>query len=100
MDIFYDGAGSQEPDEHVDIRNADTQPIQLNGWTLRDEANHVFAFPRFVMQPGQVCRVYTNEDHPEWYGFNYGSGLAIWDNGGDCAYLWDSAGTPIDTYCY
>ena len=42
VDIFYDGSGHQEPDEHVDIRNDDTQPIQLNGWTLRDEANHVY----------------------------------------------------------
>ncbi|MFQ6101377.1 MAG: sigma-70 family RNA polymerase sigma factor [Anaerolineae bacterium] len=98
--ISYDGVGSQEPDEHIDIRNDDTRPIQLDGWTLRDKANHVFTFPNFVMQPGQVCRVYTNEDHPEWCGFNYGSGLAIWNSGGDCAYLWDGAETPVDTHCY
>ncbi len=98
--IFYDGADSQEPDEHVDIRNDDTQPIQLNGWTLRSKAGRVFTFPDFVMQPGQVCRVYTNKDHPEWCGFNYGSGSAIWSNSSDCAYLWDSAEAQVDTYCY
>ena len=100
VDIFYDGSGHQEPDEHVDIRNDDTQPIQLNGWTLRDEANHVYTFPNFIMEPGQACRIYTNEYHPEWCGFNYGSGSAIWNNGGDCAYLRDGVGTLIDTYCY
>jgi RNA polymerase sigma factor (sigma-70 family) len=100
IDSFYDGTDSQEPDEHIDIRNDDTQPIQLNGWTLRNEADDVFTFPDFVIQPGQVCRVYTGEDHPEWCGFNYGSDLAIWSNDGDCAYLGDSAGTPIHTYCY
>jgi hypothetical protein len=29
------------------------------------------------MQPGQVFRVYTNEYHPEWCGFSYGSGALL-----------------------
>jgi hypothetical protein len=67
---------------------------------LRDEANHVFTFPNYLMEPGQVCRVYTNEYHPEWCGFSYGSGSAIWSNSGDCADLRDSYGDTVDTYCY
>ena len=98
--IFYDGAGSKEPDEYVEIRNYDTRSIQLSDWTLRDEANHVFTFPSYLMQPGQECRIYTNEYHPEWCGFSYGSGSAIWNNSGDCAYLRNGTGTLIDTYCY
>lgn len=100
IDIFYDGAGSSEPDEYVQIRNDDSAPIQLQNWTLRDEANHEFIFPSFTIQPGQTCRVYTNENHPEWCGFNYGSGSAIWNNGGDCAYLRDSNDVLVDEYCY
>jgi hypothetical protein len=34
---------------------------QVQGWFLRDEANHTFIFPSFVMTPGQVCRAYTKE---------------------------------------
>jgi beta-lactamase superfamily II metal-dependent hydrolase len=34
---------------------------QVQGWALRDEANHTFIFPSFVMTPGQVCRVYIKE---------------------------------------
>lgn len=98
--IFYDGSGSQEPDEYVEIRNDDTSPIQLYNWTLSDDANHIFTFPSYVMQPEQTCRVYTNEDHPEWCGFNYHSGSAIWNNTGDCGNLWDANSTPIDQYCY
>jgi len=98
--IFYDGSGSTEPDEYVEIRNDDTFSIQLANWTLRDEASHIFTFPSFVIQPGQVCRVYTNQDHPEYCGFNYHSGVAIWNNGGDCAYLHASSNTLIDQYCY
>ena len=98
--IYYDGSGSQEPDEYVEIRNDETYPIQLHNWTLRDEANHVFTFPSYIMQPEQTCRIYTNENHPEWCGFNYGSGSAIWNNSGDCGYLRDAGSTPIDQYCY
>jgi hypothetical protein len=98
--IFYDGSGTSEPDEYVVIKNMDMSPIQLNNWTLRDEANHVFTFPSYVIQPNQECRVYTNQDHPESCGFNYHNGAAIWNNTGDCGYLRDSSSTLIDEYCY
>jgi len=99
--IFYDGVeGSQEPDEYVEIRNDDAQAVQLGGWTLRDESSHAFTFPSFEMQPGQTCRVYTNEQHPEWCGFSYGNGAAIWNNSGDCARLRDGTEVLVDDYCY
>jgi hypothetical protein len=44
--------------------------------------------------------VYTNEAHPESCGFNMGSGSAVWNNGGDCAYLEDSLGKEIAELCY
>jgi len=98
--IFYDGEGTNEPNEYVEIRNDDTGSIQLAGWSLRDAANHVYTFPPFAMEPNQVCRIYTNEYHPEWCGFNYGSGTAIWNNTGDSAFLKDGFGTQIDQYTY
>ena len=100
-DIFYDGVvNSNEPDEYVEIRNDDTNPIQMQNWTLYDVANHTFTFPSYVMQPGEVCRIYTNENHPEWCGFNYGNGSAIWNNSGDTATLKNSIGTLIDEFTY
>jgi hypothetical protein len=98
--IYYDGDGTTEPNEYVEIRNMDSFAIQLSSWTLRDIAEHIYTFPPFVMQPGQTCRVYTNEYHPEYCGFNYGYGSAIWNNTGDCAYLRNSASVLIDDYCY
>jgi competence protein ComEC len=100
-DIFFDGVvSSQEPDEYVEIRNAGTNAVQLKGWKLRDNANIEFRFPEFLMAPGQVCRIYTNEEHPEWCRFNYGRGTAIWTNSGDCATLVDKYGKMVDQYCY
>ncbi|MCP4537482.1 MAG: DUF11 domain-containing protein [Chloroflexi bacterium] len=99
-DILSYGTSDQGSDEYVEIRNDDVQPIQLDGWTLRDASGRVFAFPNQSMNPGQACRVYTNENHPEWCGLSYGSESDVWNYANDCAYLRDSAGALIDVYCY
>jgi hypothetical protein len=98
--IHYDGSGSNEPDEYVSIQNQGTTAVQLQNWTLRDNAAdpHIFTFPSFTLQPGQTCNVYTNV--VTGCGFSFGSGSAIWNNTGDCAYLRNSSGSTIDTYCY
>jgi hypothetical protein len=94
------GSGADQPDEYVEIRNADSQAVQLNGWTLRNARHQVFTFPDYLMQPGQVCRVYTNEKHAEWCGFNWGSASEVWEYANDCAYLRDGLGTLVDDFCY
>lgn len=99
--IFYDSVVSRsEPDEIVEIRNYDNVPIKLQDWTLREEVDQIFTIPNFVLQPGCVCRIYTNEDHPESCGFSYGSGSEICNNAGDIATLRDKYGTLIDQYSY
>ncbi|RPI32597.1 MAG: hypothetical protein EHM70_08540 [Chloroflexota bacterium] len=99
--IFFYGTGQTEPNEFVEIRNDGSQPVQLGEWTLRDEADHIFQFPSFIMEPGQVCRVYTNESHPEQCGFSfYNQGSAVWNNSGDCASLRDDQDQEISRFCY
>jgi endonuclease YncB( thermonuclease family) len=90
----------QEPEEFVEFRNDTEDSIQLKGWTLRDQENHVFVFPSFILGAGQYCRVYTNEYHPTSCGFSYYSPSPIWNNDGDCAYLKDPYDQLIDTFCY
>jgi len=90
----------QDPEEYVEIRNSGEEPIQLLGWTLRDDENHVFVFPSFVLGSGQYCRVYTNLYRPQSCGFSYFSPSPIWDDDGDCAYLKDSLGILISKFCY
>lgn len=100
LDIHLDGTGTSKPDEYIEFQNVDSFPIQIDGWTVRNDHGNVFAFPAFLLQPGQVCRVYTDEFHPDWCGFTYRSGSAIWNDDSDCAFLRNGLGTPIDTYCY
>lgn len=90
----------QEPEEFVEIRNDSDDWIQLEGWSLTDEENHVFIFPRFYLNPGGHCRVYTNEYHAKSCGFSYWSGGPIWSNDRECAYLKNALGELISTLCY
>lgn len=99
--IFYDGSGDKEPDEYIVIRNDSDGAVQLQGWRLHDEANHIFRFPEFLIQPGQECRIYTNEIHTDTCGFSFGeTGSAVWNNSGDCVTLLDAQGNEVVKRCY
>ena len=100
--IYYDGQIPRvESDEYAVIKNVGGSPVNLAGWRLNaGDPGQDFGFPDFVLQPGQECRVYTNELHPESCGFSFGSGQAIWNNEGDCGHLYDSTGAEVSTYCY
>jgi micrococcal nuclease len=100
--IFYDGVVRQvESDEYAQITNNGSAPVNLKGWRLNaGDPGQDFWFPDFAIGPGQSCRVYTNEYHPENCGFSFGSGRAIWNNKGDCGYLYDATGAMVSEYCY
>jgi micrococcal nuclease len=98
--VVYRGSIWQEPEEFVEVHNDGTEPIQLKGWTLQDDDDHVFTFPSFVLGPGQHCRVYTNLYRPASCGFSFFYPSPIWENDADCAYLKDPLGEIISTYCY
>jgi len=100
--IFYNGVvPSVESDEFAEIANQGSAPANLKGWRLNaDDPGQDFIFPDFVLAPGQSCRVYTNEHHPESCGFSFGSGRAIWANKGECGHLFDASGQEVSTWCY
>ena len=98
--VAFRGTIWQEPEEFVEIYNSGVSPVQLDGWSVSDIKNHVFVFPRFVLGPGQYCRVYTNLYSRQHCGFSYYNPAPIWDNGGDCAYLKDKTGKLVSQFCY
>jgi len=100
--IYYDGQkGLGEPDEYCEIANEGDVPVNLIGWRLNaDDPGQDFFFPAFELGPDERCRVYTNEVHPEWGGFTFGRGAAVWNNEGECGHLFDNRGREVSTYCY
>lgn len=100
--IFFDGVVPRvESDEYAMITNQGGSPVNLGGWRLNaGNPGQDFVFPGYELLPGASCRVYTNEHHPDYCGFSYRSGQALWNNNGDCGYLFDASGALVSEYCY
>ncbi|MFW6149258.1 MAG: lamin tail domain-containing protein, partial [Atribacterota bacterium] len=95
INIFYDGEEENEADEYVKIKNNGETAVNLENWTLADEAGHVYTFESYDLEARESIKVYTNMGE-----FSYGTGRAIWNNDGDTAYLKDCNGDLIDSYNY
>lgn len=100
--IRYDGdVPNVESDEYAVIMNRGGAVVNIGGWRLNaGEPDQNFTFPSFDLQPGQSCRVYTNEVHPESCGFTFGRGDAIWRNSNDCGYLFNADGAEVSRFCW
>ncbi len=102
--IFYDGLVPRaESDEYVEITNLGDQAQDLARWVLEDisEGYPSFTFPSYILAPGKSIRVYTNEYHPEWGGFSFEYGRAIWNNSeSDVAVLYDDQDKEVSQKSY
>ena len=75
----------------------------MGGWRLEDISDHPppFVFPAVTLKPGATVRVYTNQVHPEWGGFSFEWGSAMWNNRDpDRAGLYDDAGRLVSEATY
>jgi len=103
-DIFYDGIVPRaESDEYVEIRNLGDESQDLAGWLLIDssDGHPSFTFPFHIVAPAESIRVYTNEYHPEWGGFSFEHGSAIWNNTDpDIAALYNAEWQKVSTRSY
>ncbi|MBP8002988.1 MAG: lamin tail domain-containing protein [Chloroflexi bacterium] len=98
--IEYDPPGPDEDGEYVRFDNLGGSNATLTGWTLRDDANHVFTFPSFTLAVGASVRVWTGSGSNNNANLYWGSGAAIWNNAGDTATLRNSGGQVIDVCTY
>ena len=90
-----------EADEYVEFQNQGALPQNLTGWTISSvRGGQRYVFGGLTMQPGQVCRLYTNESHPEWCGLNWGRATPQWNNTGDRANLLDASGKVVSSIGY
>lgn len=102
-ELFFDGVEpNTEGDEYIAFRNVAAAPVNLTGWTIVSvKGDQRYRFPtNFTMAPGQTCRVYTDELHPEHCGLSWQNGQGIWSNQGDKAEIRDAAQTLVDWWCY
>lgn len=102
--IHYDAPGPdpENPNgEWLELVNGGSAPVDLTGFTLKDEANHIYTFPEMLLQPGQGLRLYSGQGHNRHDTLYWGlQGDSVWSNTGDTAYLRDPEGRLVNSSTY
>lgn len=87
-------------DEWVQVVNRGAVPVDLSGWSLKDEsASNRYAFPsRFLLGAGDTVTIRSGCGTDSKTDLHWcRSGSAVWNNDGDTAFLLDPAGNVIDS---
>ena len=106
VEVMSDAPGNDNDNlngEWVAIRNEGETSVDLTGWGIKDEsASHRYQFPvSFTLLPGETVTVRTGcgtDFDTDLYWCNQGS--AVWNNGGDTAFLLDPHGNTHVAYAY
>lgn len=101
VDARFDAPGNDHNNpngEWIKIKNKANEVVDLDGYKLTDSDGHVFNFPDTYIDPGKNLFVYTGQGENNETALYWGSGSAIWNNGGDTAYLYNEKGELVDTY--
>jgi micrococcal nuclease len=96
------GSDRENPNgEWVKVANQGQSPVNMQGFTLKDEANHIYEFGNFSVPPGASFQLFSgqgNDNSTELYW-----GLvndSVWNNDSDTAFLRDVDGALIDSFSY
>jgi micrococcal nuclease len=96
------GSDNENPNgEWIEIANQGNTPVAMQGFTLKDEANHIYNFGDFTVAPGAAFRLYSGQGQNSANALYWGqTNESIWNNNGDAAYLRDTEGALVDSFAY
>ena len=77
-----------------------TSHTNLSGWILSDKAGHSYLFPETILKPDDTVKVHTGSGTDTGTDLYWGSKSPIWNNNGDVATLYDSAGKVVARKSY
>lgn len=87
--------------EYVVFENAGTRPLDLSGWTVRDEAGHTYTFPAgFTLGPGERVTLHTGDGTDTATRLYWGVAGAVWNNDGDTVRVSHPNGTVVAETSY
>jgi micrococcal nuclease len=87
-------------DEYVVLENTGTDPLDLSGWTVTDEAGHRYAFGEFTLGPGDRVTLHTGHGSDTATSVYWGRSGAVWNNGGDTVTVRDVEGDVVAERSY
>ena len=95
--VFYDGeVPDVESDEYVEIGNSGTSSMDLEGYyVMGSKGEEVYTFPSVRLAPGETIKVYTNAGE-----YTFESEDALWNNGGETAYLYSPEEVEVDSFSW
>jgi micrococcal nuclease len=96
------GSDNENPNgEWIEIANQGNEPVQMQGYTLKDEANHIYTFGDFAVQSGRAFRLHSGQGRDTPTELYWGLvGESVWNNDSDAAFLRDVQGNLVDTFAY
>lgn len=100
----YDSPGSDNRSnaslnaEWVSLVNTGSRAVNLNGYTIRDKAGHVYKFGSFtIAAKGGRVWLHTGKGTNNAQNRYWGRASYVWNNTGDTAYLRNASGRTVDT---
>jgi micrococcal nuclease len=88
-------------DEYVTFENTGSSDVDMSGWTVSDEADHVYTFPSgFTLGAGESVTLYTGSGTDTDSELYWGENGAVWNNGGDTVFVKNSDGDTVEEYSY
>jgi micrococcal nuclease len=99
VEINYDAAGNDNEnldDEYVVFQNTGSEPLDISGWTIADEAGHTFEFPdRTVIDPGAEVTLRPGSGTDTASTYYWGETGAVWNNDGDVVIVRNATGATV-----
>ena len=103
-EINYDAAGNDNEnldDEYVTLRNTGTEPLDVSGWTVADDAGHTYTFPAgAVVDPGATVTLRTGSGTDSGTTYHWGRSGAVWNNDGDTVTVRNATGSTVVRVSY
>ena len=97
--IHEDASGNDHEnlnDEYIQLKNTGSSSLDLGGWTVSDSAGHSYTFPSgSTFGAGESLTLYSGSGSSGGSNYYWGSGSAIWNNGGDTIIVKDSSGSTV-----
>ncbi|WEL28721.1 MBL fold metallo-hydrolase [Haloferax volcanii] len=86
-DVHADAAGDDADnlnDEYIVFENTGSDALDISGWTVADVAGRTYTFPPdTTLAAGETLSLHTGTGTDTSTDYYWGSGSAIWNNGGD-----------------
>ncbi len=98
-DINADADGDDREnlnDEYLVFQNNGSEPLDLSGWTVEDEAGKRYVFPNdYMLDAGATVTLHTGSGSDSEHDLYWGAESPVWNNAGDTVIVHNSEGERV-----